>query len=160
LVNKTIALGLFSFQQPKTLFTEAEKTAIVDAIREEERRTSGEIRVYVESKCKYVDPVDRAQEVFFHLEMEQTEHRNGVLIYIAHRHRQLAIFGDEGIFNALGKAYWDQEVQLMLKAFNAHHFADGIITIIRDIGKALHEKFPYERTTDKNELPDDIVFGH
>jgi uncharacterized membrane protein len=92
--------------------------------------------------------------------MEQTEHRNGVLIYIAHKHRQLAIFGDEGIYNALGKAYWDQEVHLMLKEFNAQHFSDGIITIIRDIGKALHEKFPYERTTDKNELPDDIVFGH
>lgn len=153
-------MGLFSFQEHKALFTEQEKTAIVAAIREEEQRTSGEIRVYVESKCKYVDPVDRAREVFFKLEMEQTEHRNGVLIYIAHQHRQLAVFGDEGIYKALGNEYWNQEVHTMLKAFNANHFAEGIITIIRDIGKALHEKFPYERATDKNELPDDIVFGH
>jgi uncharacterized membrane protein len=153
-------LGLFSFQKPDPLFSETEKKAIVSAIREEEQRTSGEIRVFIESKCKYVDPVDRAREVFFHLEMECTEHRNGVLIYVAHQHRQLAIFGDEGIYLALGAAYWNEEVMKMLRSFNEHHFADGIIAIIRDIGKALHEKFPYERATDKNELPDDIVFGN
>lgn len=91
--------------------------------------------------------------------MEQTENRNGVLIYIAHKHRQLAIFGDQGIHLALGASYWKAEVAKMLKAFNQEHFTEGIITIIRDIGAALHEKFPYDRSSDKNELPDDIVFG-
>lgn len=152
---------MFSFNSgSKGFFPDGDKTRIVDAIRDEEKRTSGEIRVFVESKCKYVDPVDRAREVFFNLEMEQTEHRNGVLIYIAHKHRQLAVFGDEGIYRALGAEYWNNEVAKMLKAFNAEHFTEGIIEIIHDIGAALHEKFPYERTTDKNELPDDIVFGN
>ena len=133
---------------------------IVDAIRDQERKTSGEIRVFVESKCKYVDPVDRAREVFFKLEMDRTEDRNGVLIYIAHQHRQLAIFADEGIYQALGATYWNEEVALMLKEFTAFKFAEGIMHIIRDIGAALHLKFPYDRDTDKNELPDDIVFGN
>jgi uncharacterized membrane protein len=153
-------LGLFSFNSGhEGFFSDADKARIVDAIRAEEKKTSGEIRVFVESKCKYVDPVDRAGEVFFTLEMEQTENRNGVLIYIAHKHRQLAIFGDQGIHQALGSAYWKAEVAKMLKAFNEEHFTEGIITIIRDIGAALHEKFPYDRSSDKNELPDDIVFG-
>jgi uncharacterized membrane protein len=47
----------------------------------------------------------------------------------------------------------------MLNEFNAQHFADGIIEIIKDVGDALIRHFPYDRT-DKNELPDDIVFGH
>lgn len=153
-------MGLFSFGRNKEFFSDPEKEQIVESIREEERRTSGEIRVFVESKCKYVDPVDRAREVFYSLEMEQTEFRNGVLIYIAFKDRQLAIFGDDGIYTALGAGYWDAEVAKMLREFNAQHFAEGIVTIIRDIGKALHEKFPYDRGTDKNELPDDIVFGH
>ena len=153
-------MGLFSFSNSKDLFSDSEKKMIVDTIQDEERRTSGEIRIFVESKCKYVDPVDRAREIFFQLEMEKTEDRNGVLIYIAHKHRQLAIFGDEGIYKALGASYWDQEVALILKEFNASKFVEGIILIIRDIGTALHEKFPYDRDTDKNELPDDIVFGH
>lgn len=153
-------MGLFSFHSGhEGFFSDADKARIVDAIRAEERKTSGEIRVFVESKCKYVDPVDRAGEVFFTLEMEQTENRNGVLIYIAHKHRQLAIFGDQGIHQTLGSDYWKAEVAKMLKAFNEKHFTEGIITIIRDIGAALHEKFPYDRSSDKNELPDDIVFG-
>lgn len=136
-----------------------EKKHIVDAIRVEEQKTSGEIRVFVESKCKYIDPVERAKEVFFGLEMERTDHRNGVLIYIAHKHRQLAIFGDEGIYKALGENYWNEEVRKMLGDFNGSHFAEGITNIIRDIGLALHTHFPFERNTDRNELPDDIVFG-
>lgn len=153
-------MGLFSFSSnSKDFFSDPDKKRIVDAIRNEEQKTSGEIRVFVETKCKYVDPVDRAREVFFKLEMERTEHRNGVLIYIAHKHRQLAIFGDEGIYRALGAKYWNEEVSKMLKEFNASHFTEGIIAIIQDIGAALRDQFPYERTTDKNELPDDIVFG-
>jgi uncharacterized membrane protein len=152
-------LGLFSFGPPKhDLFTEVEKKQIVEAIREQEKRTSGEIRVFVEKKCKYVDPVDRAREVFMGLEMERTAHRNGVLIYIAYKHRQLAIFGDEGIHHELGEQFWHAEVDKILGEFNSNHFAEGIMEIIRDIGSALIQHFPYDRT-DKNELPDDIVFG-
>jgi hypothetical protein len=29
-----------------------------------------------------------------------------------------------------------------------------------DIGDALHTHFPFDNDTDKNELPDDIVFGN
>jgi uncharacterized membrane protein len=152
-------LGLFSFGPTKhDLFTEVEKKQIVEAIREQEKRTSGEIRVFVEKKCKFVDPVDRAREVFMGLEMEHTAHRNGVLIYIAYKDQQLAIFGDEGIYSELGEHFWHAEVDKMLEEFNAKHFADGIINIIGDIGTALIKHFPYDRT-DKNELPDDIVFG-
>lgn len=152
-------MGLFSFGPPKhDLFTEEEKKQIVDAIREQEKRTSGEIRVFVEKKCRYVDPVERAREVFTGLDMEHTSHRNGVLIYIAYKHKQLAIFGDEGIHQRLGEKFWQEEVEKILNEFNARHFANGIIKIIDDIGAALIHHFPYDRT-DKNELPDDIVFG-
>ena len=151
-------MGLFSFTKAVEFFSEGEKTRIVQAIRDQERRTSGEIRVFVESRCRFVDPVDRAMEVFKTLEMERTEHRNGVIIYIAVKDQQLAVFGDEGIHQKLGFDFWQTEVSKMLKAFNSENFAEGIIHIIGEIGNALYIHFPYDRS-DKNELPDDIVFG-
>jgi uncharacterized membrane protein len=152
-------LSIFSFKSgARSLFNPADEERIVAAIRAAEKRTSGEIRVFIESKCRFVDPVDRAAEVFFGLKMEQTEDRNGVILYVAMKHHQLAIFGDEGIHKIVGTEFWNAEVQKILREFNAEHYVDGIIAIVNDIGEALIKHFPYEQE-DKNELPDNIVFG-
>ena len=152
-------MSIFSFKSSsRSLFNPADEERIVAAIRAAEKRTSGEIRVFIESKCRFVDPVDRAAEVFFGLKMEQTEDRNGVVFYIAMKDHQLAIFGDEGIHKIVGTEFWNAEVQKILREFNAANYVDGIIEIVRDIGEALVKHFPYEQE-DKNELPDNIVFG-
>jgi uncharacterized membrane protein len=142
----------------KPFFTKEEHEAIVQSIRNAEKRTSGEIRVFIESKCSYVDPVDRAAEIFFGLKMEKTEDRNGVLLYIAMKHKQMAIFGDEGIHQKVGSEFWNKEVQKILSQFRQHHYAPGIVQIVTEIGEALVTHFPYQNE-DRNELPDDIVFG-
>lgn len=129
------------------------------AIRSAEQRTSGEIRVYIENHCRYVDPMDRAAEIFFGLKMDYTRHRNGVLVYIAIKDKQLAVLGDEGIHKAVGGEFWEKEVRTLLKEFNAEHYAAGIATVVTEIGEVLQSHFPYDGATDKNELPDDIVFG-
>ena len=123
-------------------------------------QTSGEIRLYIENHCRYVDPMDQAAEIFFGLKMDQTKDRNGVLVYIALRDRQLAIFGDEGIHREVGKEFWEKEVGKMIAEFKADHYAEGIAKVVTDIGEALKTHFPYDGPTDKNELPDDIVFGN
>lgn len=152
-------MSIFSFKRnARSLFNPAEEERIVSAIRAAELRTSGEIRVFIESRCRFVDPVDRAAEVFFGLKMEQTEDRNGVLLYVAMKDHQLAVFGDEGIHKIVGSEFWYKEVDKILKEFNAAHYVDGIIEIVKDIGEALVKHFPYEQE-DKNELPDNIVFG-
>jgi uncharacterized membrane protein len=152
-------MGIFSFlTKQKDWFTPAEHEAIVNAIHASEKRTSGEIRVFIESRCSYVDPVDRAVEVFFGLKMEQTADRNGVLLYIAMKDHQLAVFGDKGIHEKVGTEFWNKEVKQMLSSFSKQNYAEGIVKIITDIGEALITHFPYEKE-DRNELPDDIVFG-
>lgn len=152
-------MRLFPWQKKKEFFTHEEKELIVRAVRDAEMQTSGEIRVYVESRCRYVDPMDQAAEIFFGLKMDQTKDRNGVLVYIALRDRQLAIFGDEGIHREVGKEFWEKEVREMITEFRADHYAEGIAKVVTDIGNALKTYFPYEGTKDKNELSDDIVFG-
>ncbi len=143
----------------KPFFSEQENHLIVEAIKSAEKYTSGEVRVFVESKCKWVDAIDRAAELFFQLKMENTDQRNAVLVYIAIKDRQLAVFGDEGIHQKLGNEYWNKVVSEMLSLFDKNDFSNGIANCVRQIGEALHTHFPYDGTTDKNELPDDIVFG-
>ncbi len=143
----------------KPLFNEAQQQQIVAAIKGAEQHTSGEIRVYVESHCRFVDPLDRATEVFAGLHMEKTAARNGVLIYVALKDRQLALFGDKGIHEKVGTAFWNERVKNILGHFNKADYAGGIARIITETGQALQRHFPYDKGTDKNELPDDVVFG-
>jgi uncharacterized membrane protein len=147
------------FSRKKEFFTAEEKQHIVEAVQQAEQRTSGEIRVFVASRCKYVDAIDQAAEIFFGLEMQKTEQRNAVLIYVAIKDRQLAIFGDEGIHQKVGDAYWKDKVKKMISNFNRSNYAEGIRQCVLEVGEALHAHFPYDRQVDKNELPDDIVFG-
>ena len=152
-------MKLFPWQKKKEFFTDVEKQQLVDAIQKAEQRTSGEVRVFVESKCRFVDALDRAQEIFFNLRMHETELRNATLIYVAVKDKQAAVFGDEGIHQKVGKQYWEDQVKKMLAHFKNEHLADGICQGIAGLGEALQYYFPYDRSTDKNELPDEIVFG-
>ncbi len=152
-------MSLFSFFKKKDFFSEEEKLQIVEAVRKAERRTSGEVRVFVEDRCSYMDAIDRAKEIFAELKMNETADRNAVLLYIALKDKQLAVFGDEGIHSKLGNDYWNAEVKKMISNFNRENYAEGIQEVVTDIGEALTQLFPYNNDTDKNELPDDIVFG-
>ena len=132
---------------------------MVEAIKQAEKNTSGEVRFFVESKCKFVDPVDRAHEVFFSLKMDQTKDRNAVLLYMAIDDHQLALYADEGIYQRLGKQYWDNEVKKIISHFTKDDYTGGVCHVISDIGMALKKEFPYD-SSDKNELPDEIIFGN
>ena len=156
-------MGLFSNLFSKNAaryFSASEAELIVQAVRDAERQTSGEVRVFVESRCRFVDPIHRAAELFFGLKMEMTDERNAVLVYLAMRDHQFAVFADEGIYREMGAEYWDAEAAKMLTAFKKESYADGLLTVVRDIGEALKTHFPYNHTEDKNELPDDIIFGN
>ena len=131
----------------------------MEAIRVSEKETSGEIRLYIERKNAYVDPLDRAAEVFFQLKMQNTADRNAVLLYIAMKDHELALFGDEGIHKKVGAEYWNNAVKNMIALFADQNIVTGIEQCIMQIGQTLKETFPYDSSTDKNELPDDIVFG-
>jgi uncharacterized membrane protein len=150
---------MFSFFKKKNFFTAEEQQLIIEAIQNAERMTSGEVRVFVESKCSYMDAIDRAAELFFQLEMQKTDDRNAVIVYVAMKDRQLAVFGDEGIHKKVGNEYWNNEVHKMITNFNRENYAAGISEVVKDIGEALTKNFPFNNDTDKNELPDDIVFG-
>lgn len=146
------------FRRKKRFFSPEDEQLIVQAIRDAERSTSGEVRVYVESRCSYVDALDRAVELFAEMGMQATRERNAVLVYVAVKDHQLAVFGDEGIHQKVGPDYWNTEVLKMIRDFNRENYAVGIAGCVEDIGQALQEHFPYT-DKDTNELSDEIHFG-
>ena len=150
---------MFSLFKKKAFFSADENDKVVQAIKAAEMCTSGEVRVYVESRCRFVDPLDRAVDLFTHLKMTETKERNAVLLYIAIKDRQLAIYADAGIHEKVGEAYWKDAVNTMVSHFNKENHVEGIVACIGQIGQALQQHFPYDKVTDKNELPDEIIFG-
>lgn len=147
------------FNRSKPIFEKQDIDRLKLAIAAAEKSTSGEIRVFVESRCRYVEATDRAAELFAQLKMQDTEARNGVLIYLATKDHQLAIWGDQGIHELLGGSYWQQRIHEMISTFNTADYVAGIIACVEKVGLALSTHFPYKQDTDKNELSDEIIFG-
>jgi uncharacterized membrane protein len=132
---------------------------LVQAIQAAEKTTSGEIRVYVESKTKKGDALARATEIFFKNKMNATKERNGVLVYVAVEDRKLAIYADQGIYDKVGVEFWYSQVQEMTSHFKEENYIKGMSVVIAEIGNALTNHFPYDRITDSNELSDEIMIG-
>ena len=141
----------------KETFSPEEHHRIISAIKEAERNTSGEIRLFVEKHCKG-DVMDRAAFIFGELNMHKTKLRNGVLFYLATQSRKFAVLGDAGINALVPNDFWDNIKEVMRKYFAAGDFVYGLSEGMKMSGKALKQYFPY-KTDDLNELSDEIVFG-
>ncbi len=152
-------LSLFK-SKTDNLLSASDKQMLVQAIQAAEQNTSGEIRVYVESNIpKKQDALQRATEIFFKNKMNETKDRNGVLVYVAVADRKLAIYGDQRIHEKVGVEFWYQQVQEMTDHFKQAHYVDGMVRALDAVGHALKDHFPYDRTTDQNELSDEIMMG-
>ncbi|GAK96606.1 hypothetical protein JCM19294_2119 [Nonlabens tegetincola] len=136
--------------------TAQEEKEVIAAIRRAENKTSGEIRVHLESTCE--NAISRAQEVFHLLKMDNTKEENGVLIYLAVDSHKFSIIGDKGIDNKVPSNFWDQIKDVMASRFRESEFSKGIIKGIELIGKELAQYFPWD-VDDTNELSDEISKG-
>jgi uncharacterized membrane protein len=139
--------------------TPEQEKALVEAIRQAEILTSGEIRVHLEDHCPTPDPLDRAAQVFADLNMHKTAQRNGVLFYLAWQSRQFAVIGDAGINAAVPDDFWETTKENVLQLFRQEKYAGGLENGIRMVGEQLQRYFPYNAATDQNELDDSISFG-
>ena len=137
--------------------TKAEEQEIVEAIGKAEKDTSGEIRVHIE-KENTIAPLDRAMEVFHNLQMENTQERNGVIIYVAVKSKHFAIYGDKGINEKVGIDFWDSTKEIMQNHFKNGNFKQGLIDGILKAGEQLKSHFPFQ-DNDTNELSNEISKG-
>jgi uncharacterized membrane protein len=141
----------------EAFLTLEEEQEIVDAICVAEKNTSGEIRVHVE-KTTELDTYDRALEVFHELKMDETELKNGVLIYLALEDKTFVICGDQGINDVVTNVFWDSTKDAMLAHFKNGNFKQGLIDGIIIAGEQLKQHFPWSED-DTNELSNEISKG-
>jgi uncharacterized membrane protein len=134
-----------------------DEAQIIEAIRNAEAQTSGEIRVHIESKCNN-DPFEHALELFHELKMDNTKLQNGVLIYVAVDLRQFVIYGDKGINDVVPVDFWDSTRDAMLVDFKSGKYKDGLVKGIEEAGKMLSKYFPWEYGN-TDELSNDISKG-
>lgn len=137
--------------------TQEEEQEIVEAIRVAEKNTSGEIRVHIE-KTTSIDAYERAMEVFHLLKMDETELKNGVLIYLAVKDKTFVICGDKGINDVVPNDFWDCTRDVMVTQFKQENYKQGLINGILRAGEQLQKYFPY-LDGDTNELSNEISKG-
>jgi uncharacterized membrane protein len=137
--------------------TKEEEQAVVEAIRMAEKNTSGEIRVHIE-KTTSIDAYDRAMEVFHELKMDETQLKNGVLIYLAVKDKDFVICGDKGINDLVKDDFWDCTRDVMVAQFKIGNYKQGLINGILNAGEQLQKYFPFEEN-DTNELSNEISKG-
>ncbi|TAF09923.1 MAG: TPM domain-containing protein [Flavobacteriia bacterium] len=138
----------------KDFLTKQDEQEIVSSIVEAEKNTSGEIRVHIEEHSEK-SPLDRAQEVFFELKMNETKDRNGVLFYICVSDKKFAIIGDKGINDVVESDFWDCTKDTVIANFKEGNFKKGLVEGILQAGQRLKHYFPYQ-SDDTNELSNEI----
>jgi uncharacterized membrane protein len=148
---------MFSFFKHQFL-SKKEISNILECIRENESHTSGEIRICIESRCSEVEASIKAKEIFHQLKMYNTKNRNAVLIYIAFKDKVFALHGDRAIFEQVESSFWENQRTQLATYFSKKETLEGMIHCINNLGNELKTHFPSEGEQ-KNELPDEIIFG-
>ena len=132
---------------------------IEQTIHECEATHAGQIRFAVEHSLdlpellRGVSARDRAVDVFSMLRVWDTEHNNGVLIYLLLADRDVEIIADRGIHARVGNEGWERVCQSMEAAFRRGDFEGGVLGGIRAVGEHLQRHYPAQGPQ-PNELPD------
>lgn len=151
-------------RQVKRAFPQKTLLAIEREIQASETAHDGEICFVVEAALD-VAPLfmgqsarERAIDVFSQLRIWDTEHNNGVLIYLLLADHDVEIVADRGIHAKTGSQVWEGICRKMETAFKQANYEAGVISGIQAVTKDLIQHFP---TTGggRNELPDQPVAG-
>ncbi len=126
-----------------------------------ERGHSGEIRVVVEAGLplsylwKRLSPRQRAVMLFGKLRVWDTEHNNGVLVYLLLAEHAIEIVADRGLARLVPPAEFEALLGPMREAFRAGQFEQGLLRTIDQLDALLRRHFALaEGQRNPNELPD------
>jgi uncharacterized membrane protein len=147
----------------RAAFNDRVLAAIEQAVRASEHHHRGEIRFVVEGALDTpalwhgVTPRARAERVFAELEVWNTEHNNGVLIYVLFADRAVEIVADRGFAGRVNAGEWHSVCVAMQAEFRHGRYLEGAVTGVQSVGRFLMRHFPAAAAAtadDRNELPD------
>ncbi|KAF3999883.1 TPM domain-containing protein [Glaciimonas immobilis] len=133
--------------------------AIQDKIAEGERAHRAEARMIVESSLSleavltHVTSRQRAQELFAHYRVWDTEENIGVLLYVNLADHQVEIITDRAVGRAISAAEWQAVCHTMTREFANGTFHDSTLAALDKLNGLLTEHFP-DKDGKRNELTD------
>ena len=134
-----------------------------------EQQHAGQIRLCIESSLPFSDvwrlsaesPIaaltrQRAMALFGTLRVWDTEHNNGVLIYVLLAEQAIEIVADRGLTRHVDAAQWQAMLARMASAFQARRYEDGLTLAIEEVSDVLVARFARAEAApgQSNELPD------
>ena len=126
-----------------------------------EKRHSGEIRVCAEAGLplsylwRGASARERALAMFGKLRVWDTEHNNGVLIYLMLAEHRIEIVADRGLDRQVGASQWREMMECMRSSFRQGEFEAGLNAAIDAVDALLVQHFPLAPGEhNPNELPD------
>ena len=126
-----------------------------------ERQHSGEIRLCIEASLplsylwRGASARERALAMFGKLRVWDTEHNNGVLIYLLLAERAIEIVADRGLNRVVDAAQWRALTDGMAASFQAGQYETGLIAAVDAVGALLSQHFAIAaHVANPNELPD------
>lgn len=147
-------LWLVRLRYPQALLSQIEQR-----ITKFESNHAGELRFVVEHALEPGDLLagltsrERALEIFGLLRVWDTEHNNGVLIYVLHAEHAVEIITDRGLARLVPQADWDALCRQVETQFRAGNHAAGALGAIEGAAQLMARHFPSVGEK-PNELPD------
>jgi uncharacterized membrane protein len=135
--------------------TNEEEALLVEAIREQEARTSAEIRICICDRYIF-RPQRYAWKKFAEIGMRNTRHRNAALILMLPRMKTVVILGDSGFDAVVPAEFWNDSVKAMIAQMHDLGPLDSLRVGLRRLGDTLSHHWPRD-PDDVNELPDEIL---
>ncbi|MBF4256826.1 hypothetical protein EAY24_21635 [Vibrio anguillarum] len=138
---------------PASLLKEIEQ-----AIAEGEKKHTGELRFAIEARLSLADLLSgttsrsRAEQVFTEQRIWDTEHNNGILIYLLLAERCVEVVVDRGMANYVEQAQWDTICLRMYECFAQGLWRQGSIEVINQANSFLTRYFPDPLVNNPNEL--------
>jgi uncharacterized membrane protein len=133
---------------------------ISNKIKEEEKKTAGEICVSIKEHRSFLQKKKSlrilTEEEFLKLGIDKTRDKTGIIIFILLEAREFYILADEGINKKVAEKTWDKIKDEMQEHFIQGKFSEGIIYGVERVGKILSEHFPI-KPDDTNEISDRVV---
>jgi uncharacterized membrane protein len=113
-----------------------------------EARHSGEIRICIEAGMpmsylwRDATPRERAISMFGKLRVWDTEHNNGVLIYLLLAERAIELVADRAISTPANSTFWQEIVAKLSEHLKRGDYERGLTQAMEEISALLVQQFP------------------
>ena len=147
-------------QAPQLSDILAARERIAQAIAASEAKHTGQIRVYVETALPWsyirrdAPARERAVMEFAKQRVWDTEHNNGVLIYLLLTEHAIEIVADRAVARRVETAQWQSIISTLSKDLRSNQYEAALRQAIAQVSLLLERDFPRGTQNADNELAD------